>query len=139
MELNDALAFAAHHQQAVLTTIRSNGRPQLSNVNYHLGEDGILRFSITADRAKYRNLVRDPWACAHITQPDFWGYVVIEADASLSDVASAPDDATVEELIALYRGVNGEHPDWDDYRAAMVKDKRVVLRLSPTRAYGMLP
>jgi PPOX class probable F420-dependent enzyme len=139
MELTDALAFAAQHQQAVLTTIRSSGRPQLSNVNYHLGVDGVLRFSITADRAKYRNLVREPWACAHITQPDFWAYVVLEADVSLSEVAAAPDDAAVEELITLYRDVNGEHPDWDDYRAAMVRDQRVVLRLTPTRAYGMLP
>jgi PPOX class probable F420-dependent enzyme len=139
MELSDALAFAAGHHQAVLTTIRNNGRPQLSNVNHHVGEDGLLRVSVTADRAKYRNLVREPWACAHITQPDFWAYVVIEGDVSLSEVAAAPDDATVEELIALYRDVNGEHPDWDDYRAAMVSDKRVVVRLTPTRSYGSLP
>jgi PPOX class probable F420-dependent enzyme len=139
MELTDALAFAATQDRAVLTTLRSNGRPQLSNVTYHLASDGVLRFSITAERAKYRNLLREPWACAHITQPDFWAYVVIEADASLGHVALAPDDAAVEDLIALYRAVSGEHPNWDDYRAAMVRDQRVVLSLVPTRAYGMLP
>jgi PPOX class probable F420-dependent enzyme len=139
MELSDALAFAAGHHQAVLTTLRSNGRPQLSNVNHHVGEDGVLRVSITAARAKYRNLLREPWACAHITRPDFWSYVVIEGDVSLSPVAAARDDATVEELITLYRAINGEHPGWEDYRAAMVSDGRVVLRLLPTRAYGVLP
>jgi len=93
--------------------------------------------SITADRAKYANLVRDPRVSLHVTAEDFWSYVVLEGDADLTPVAAAPDDATVEELIELYRAVNGEHPDWDDYRAAMVADRRVVLRLRPTHAYGM--
>ena len=102
-----------------------------------MGDDGLVRISITADRAKYRNLVRDPRASLHVTADDFWSYVVLEGEADLAPVAAAPDDATVEELIDLYRSVNGEHPDWDDYRAAMVADRRAVLRLRPTHAYGM--
>jgi hypothetical protein len=51
---------------------------------------------------------------------------------------AAPDDATVDELIVVYRALLGEHPDWDDYRATMVRDRRVVVRLHPTRAYGMI-
>jgi hypothetical protein len=64
---------------------------------------------------------------------------VLEGDAQLSAVAAAPDDATVDELVELYRSLAGEHDDWDDYRRAMVADHRLVARLRPTHAYGMLP
>jgi hypothetical protein len=68
----------------------------------------------------------------------FWGYAVLEGDVTLSEVAADPHDATVEELIELYRSISGEHDDWDDYRVAMVRDRRLVVRLTPTRAYGAL-
>ncbi len=74
----------------------------------------------------------------YVSQEDFWAYVVVEGDAELSPVASAPDDATVEELVEYYRSLAGEHPDWDDYRRVMVSDRRLIVRLRPTRAYGML-
>jgi hypothetical protein len=74
----------------------------------------------------------------HVTSDDFWAYVVVDGDAEMSAVATKPDDPGVEELIELYRTILGEHPDWDDYRRAMVEDKRVVIRLRPTHAYGML-
>ena len=137
MELDHALDFARTHCQSVLTTIRSNGRPQLSNVMHAVLDDGTIGISITADRAKYHNLVREPWAALHVTQEDFYAYVVIEADVELSPVAAQPDDAAVEGLIELYRAMAGEHDDWDDYRRAMVEDKRVLVRLRPERAYGM--
>ena len=136
MEIAAALAYARAHDHGVLVTLKGDGRPQLSNIDHAVDDGGVVRVSITADRAKYRNLVRDPRVSLHVTAPDFWSYVVLEGDADLSPVAEAPDDATVEELIALDRAVQGEHPDWDDYRAAMVRDRRVVLRLRPTHAYG---
>jgi PPOX class probable F420-dependent enzyme len=139
MELTDAVAFARTTRQSVLVTIRGNRRPQLSNVLHAVGDDGVIRISITDGRAKYRNLLREPWAALHVTREDFYAYVVIEADATVSPVAAAPGDATVDELVELYRAVVGEHDDWDAYRAAMVRDHRVVARLTPTRAYGMLP
>ncbi|HVV31439.1 MAG TPA: PPOX class F420-dependent oxidoreductase [Mycobacteriales bacterium] len=138
MELSVAVDFARARRQSVLTTIRSNGRPQLSNVLHQVGDDDVIRVSVTADRAKYRNLVREPWAALHVAQEDFWAYVVIEGDVTLSDVAGTPDDAAVEELVALYRNLAGEHEDWDAYRAAMVTEKRAVVRIRPNRAYGML-
>src|SRR2546423_513290 len=138
MELTDAIDFARTKHHSVLTTIRSNGRPQLSNVAHLVGDDGVIRVSITADRAKYANLKREPWAALHVARDDFYAYAVLEGDVTLSPIAAAPDDAAVEELIALYRGVVGEHPDWDDYRRAMVAERRVIVRLTPTRAYGML-
>jgi len=138
MELGTAVDFARTHRQSVLTTIRANGRPQLSNVVHGVFEDGVIRISITADRAKYRNLSRDPWAALHITRRDFFAYVVLEGAVELSPVATSPDDATVEELIEYYRALTGEHDDWNAYRAAMVADRRVVVHFTPNRAYGML-
>ncbi len=139
MELDTALDFAKTTSRSVLTTIRRTGRPQLSNVTHWSAPDGVIRISITADRAKYFNLSREPWAALHITRADFWAYTVLECDVELTPVAATPDDATVEELIAYYRALSGEHPDWDDYRRAMVADRRGVARLHPSRAYGMLP
>jgi PPOX class probable F420-dependent enzyme len=132
------LDLIAGRHTGVLVTLKRDGRPQLSNVSYaYYPDDRLIKVSITATRAKYRNLQRDPRASFHVSSPDFWSYAVAEGSAELSPVAAEPDDATVEELIELYRRINGEHPDWDDYRRAMVADQRVVLRLPVERAYGM--
>ena len=139
MDLSRAIDFARAHRKGVLTTQKRDGRPQLSNIMYSIDAQGIVRISITADRAKTRNLRRDPRASLHVTQPDFWAYVVLEGEVELSDVAATPDDAATEELVELYRSMVGEHDDWDDYRAAMVRDQRLVARLIPARAYGLLP
>ena len=137
MDLTTALEYVRARDHGVLATLKTDGRPQLSNVNHSVGDDGVVRISITGDRAKYRNLVRDPRVSYHVTAEDFWSYVVLEGTADLTPIAAAPDDATVAELVDLYRAVQGEHPDWDDYRRAMVDDRRVVLRIHPDRAYGM--
>ncbi|MGY2009171.1 PPOX class F420-dependent oxidoreductase [Nocardia gipuzkoensis] len=139
MELAAAVDFARDHRRSVLTTIRRNGRPQLSNVLHVVGADGRIRISITADRAKYHNLVRDPWAALHVTRDDFFAYAVLEGTVELTPVAAAPDDPTVDALVDYYRTATGEHPDWDEYRNAMVTDRRALVLFTPTRAYGMLP
>jgi hypothetical protein len=82
--------------------------------------------------------LRVPWAALHVAREDFYAYAVIEADVELSPIASEPDDNTVEELVSIYRGIAGEHENWDEFRKAMVNERRVVARLRPTRAYGML-
>ena len=138
MELSKALEVARATNHSVFTTIRSNGLPQLSNVTHHTDADGIIRISTTANRAKYINLTRRPWAALKVDGPSFWSYAVLEGDVELSKIAAVADDQTVEELIMLYRSLAGEHPDWDEYRAAMVADRRVVIRLNPNRAYGLL-
>jgi PPOX class probable F420-dependent enzyme len=134
------LDLIASHQAGVLSTIKSDGRPQLSNVNYHYypaaAGSGLIKVSITADRAKYHNLQRDPRASLHVSTSDFWSYAVAEADAEFSAVAADPHDDAVEELIQLFRDVQGEHSDGEDYRRAMVADQRVVLRLPISRVYG---
>lgn len=137
MDLPTALAYVSERSRGVLVTLKGDGRPQLSNIMYGVGDDGLVRVSITADRAKARNLARDPRVSLHVTSTDFFSYVVLEGEAELSPVAAAVDDATVDELVALYRGMAGEHPDWDEFRQAMVDDHRLVVRVRPERAYGM--
>lgn len=124
--------------RGVLVTLRRDGRPQLSNVDY-LAEPGLIRCSTTAGRAKVRNLRRDPRVSFHVTTVDGGAYAVAEGMAALTPPAAAPDDATVEELVEVYRRIRGEHPDWADYRAAMVADGRLVLRLTVDRLYGWRP
>ena len=138
MELSRAIEFARANTHSVLVTMRGNGRPQMSNILHHVYEDGLIRVSITADRAKYKNLVREPWAALHITQPDFWAYAVLEGDVELTPIATRADDATVDELVDYYKAAVGEHDNWDEYRASMVTDRRVIVRFRPNRAYGML-
>ena len=81
----------------------------------------------------------DPRVTLHVASKDFWTWVAVEGTAELTPVAQGPHDAAVEELIAYYRGVSGEHENWDDYRAAMVADRRLVVRFRPEHAYGQLP
>lgn len=135
---NALLGMLSEGHGGVLVTLKRDGRPQLSNVSHaYYPDQRIIRVSITDDRAKTRNLRRDPRASYHVTGSDRQAYTVAEGTAELSPVAQDPYDDTVEELIRLYRDVLGEHPDWEDYRAAMVRDRRVVLRLKVERAYGI--
>ena len=138
MELGDAIDYVRSHRNGVLTTIKRDGRPQLSNIVYLVGDDGTVQISLTDSRAKTRNLRRDPRASLHVTASDFWSYAVLEGDVSLTPVTTDPNDATADALVEYYRALVGEHDDWDDYRRAMVNDGRLVATLVPTRAYGML-
>jgi PPOX class probable F420-dependent enzyme len=137
MDLTAALDFARDRKQGTLATIRSNGRPQLSNIMFVAGDGDSLVISITDTRAKTANLRRDPRASLYVIGDNFYQWVVIEAGAELSSVAADPHDATVDALVAYYKAGVGEHPDWEEYRAAMVSDRRLVLTLRPERAYGM--
>ena len=130
----------ASRRLGVLATSKRDGRPQLSNVAYSFDRGpGLIRVSVTDGRAKTANLRRDPRASFHVSSEDGWAYAVAEARAELTPVAERPDDPTVEELVGLYRAVQGEHPDWDDFRRAMVAERRLVLRLHVERVYGAPP
>ena len=115
----------AANNLGTLATILRNGRPHLSDVNY-AAEPGLIRISTVDHRVKTRNLRRDPRASLKVSGDA--GYAVAEGTAELSPVAAGRHDATVEEL--------KEHPDWDDYRRAMVADERLVIRLHVERLYG---
>ncbi|MFB8138981.1 PPOX class F420-dependent oxidoreductase [Streptomyces parvus] len=131
------LRLLGEQDGGVLVTLKQDGRPQLSNVNHAFyPEEQVVRVSITEGRAKTRNLRRDPRASYHVTSDDRWAWTVADGTAELTPPAGTPDDATVEALITLYRDVRGEHPDWDDYRRAMVEDRRVLLTLHIDHVYG---
>jgi PPOX class probable F420-dependent enzyme len=134
------LAVIAGNSLGVLATIKRDGRPQLSNVTYHFDPRAqAIEVSITEPRAKTRNLRRDPRASILVSSDDGWSYAVAEGNSILTPPAASPQDDTVEALIALYRNVAGEHPDWDDYRRAMVTDRRVLLTMPISHVYGMPP
>jgi PPOX class probable F420-dependent enzyme len=138
MQIDDALDFIRDKRNGMLIALKSDGRPQSSNISYAVGADGVIRISVTDGRAKTANLRRDPRASLHVNRDDFWAYVVIEADVTLTPVAQSPDDDTVNQLVEYYRAIVGEHDDWAEYRQAMVDDGRLLLELRPTHAYGML-
>jgi len=138
MDINDAIDFIRSRRNGILITEKSSGRPQSSNIAYLVDDEGRIVISVTDGRAKTANLRRTPRASLHVNRDDFWAYAVIEADVELTPVAADPNDATVDRLVEYYRSVAGEHDDWDDYRAAMVADGRLLLMLTPTHAYGML-
>lgn len=130
-------AVLAGRSLGILATTRRNGRPQLSTVMYHYSpENRLARVSVTAGRAKTKNLQRDPRAALHVTGDTAWQYVVADADAELTPPTDG-QDATADALVDLYRSVAGEHPDWADFRAAMAREHRLVLRLHVTHLYGM--
>lgn len=136
--LEDAFAFAGTRTQGALVTLRSDGRPQLSNILYLAGPDHTARISVTDSRAKTANLRRDPRAALHVTSKDFWSYVVLDGVVELSPVAATVHDRVVEELVAMYRQAQGEHPDWVEFRRAMVDQGRLVATLTATDAYGQV-
>ncbi|MGV0626823.1 PPOX class F420-dependent oxidoreductase [Mycolicibacter minnesotensis] len=134
------LALIRGNSLGVLATVKRDGRPQLSNVSYHFDPQAVaIQVSVTEPRAKARNLRRDPRASLLVSSDDGWSYAVAEGDAQLTAAAAAPDDDTVEALVALYRNISGEHPDWDEYRQVMVADRRVLLTLPISHLYGMPP
>ncbi len=122
--------------RGVLVTLKRDGRPQLSNVGYAQGAEDELLISTPSTTAKAANLRREPRASLHVASEDFWAYAVVEGTAQLSEPAKDPNDATVDALVDYYRTISGEHPDWDEYRAAMVSEGRLVITLAIERLYG---
>lgn len=136
LDIDEALAWAAGRTPAVLITIKADGSPQSSDVAFAV-IDGEIVISITDDRAKTTNIRRDPRVVVHITAPADWSYVAFSGEATLSPVTTDPGDATADLLVEYYEHVTGgQHPDWDEYRAAMIAEKRLIARLRPTRAVG---
>ncbi len=136
MELSQAIRWAADRKLAVLITIRSDGRPQSSDIVYAL-DDGVFVISVTAGRAKTVNLRRDPRAVLHISDEKAWSYVSLDGTVELSPATTSPGDATSDALVDYYERVaEGPHPDWDEYRRAMIDERRLIARFTPTSATG---
>lgn len=138
MELSDALTWADARKHAVLITTRADGRPQSSDVVYARDGDAFV-VSVTDDRAKTANMRRDPRIVLHLSEPDSWSYASFDGTVELSAVTTHPGDATSDALCAYYEAVaGGPHDDWDDYRRAMIDEKRLVARFTPTSVVGQL-
>ncbi|MEU9371128.1 PPOX class F420-dependent oxidoreductase [Streptomyces avermitilis] len=120
-----------------LVTLKRDGRPQLSNVGYAYDPEArIIRLMVTYSRAKTRNLRRDPRASFFVSDSAGFSYMVAEGDAELTPVTTDEHDAIADELVQVFRGFQGEHPDWEGFRAAMVRERRLVIRLHVAKVYG---
>ena len=119
-------AFLRENHRAVLATTKANGRPQLSPVTVAVDDDGAAMVSTRETSMKVANLRRDPWAGLCVFTDRFFGEWVQAAGPV--EIVALPD--AMEGLVDYYRRVSGEHPDWDDYRAAMTRDRRVLLRIT---------
>jgi PPOX class probable F420-dependent enzyme len=130
MQADEAREFIAAHHRAVVATQRADGRPQLSPVSCGIDAVGRVIISTRETAMKTKNLRRDPRASLCVFTDGFFGaWVQVEGRA---EVLSLPD--AMEPLVEYYRLLSGEHPDWADYRAAMVRDQRVIVRLTIDRA-----
>jgi PPOX class probable F420-dependent enzyme len=133
----DLHALIAASSLGILATIKADGRPQLSPVTpYYDVEAGVILISITASRAKYANLRRDPRAGLEVTSADGRTWATAEGTVTLTGPGADPDGPEVEALVAYYRAAAGEHPDWDEYRSVMVSDRRVLVSFQVERVYG---
>lgn len=137
MELERALTFAADRRNGLLTTLRRDGRPQQSVIFFQADGDRFT-ISLTATRAKTKNLQRDPRAALYVPSEDVFVWAGFDGHVELSEVAQRPDDAVVDQLVDYYRSGMGEHEDWAAYRQAMVDDQRLIATFVATSATGLL-
>lgn len=127
-----------NHGIGTLVTLKRDGRPQISNVLYYFDRaQHKFLISVTDTRAKTNNIRRDNRVSMHVDGEDGWSYAVAEGRAHLSTTARDPHDGTVGALVELYQRLQGEHPDWDEFRMAMIRERRVLLTVQIVRLYGM--
>ena len=138
MDLQRALNYTVDRRNALLTTLRSDGRPQQS-VIFYVQHGNQFTISVTDNRAKTRNLRRDPRAALFVPSDDVFIWVTLDGTVELSAVATSPDEATCDALVEYYRASVGEHEDWAAYRQAMINDQRLIATFTATSAAGMLP
>jgi PPOX class probable F420-dependent enzyme len=130
VDTGQAADFLRAHHRAVLATSRSDGMPQLSPITCTVDDEGRVLISTRETAVKTKNLRRRPRASLCVFTDTFFGeWVQVEGN---TEVISLPD--AMDLLVEYYRRVSGEHPDWDDYRAAMIRDRRVIVRMTITRA-----
>jgi PPOX class probable F420-dependent enzyme len=130
VDIGRATSFLSSNPRAVLATIRTDGRPQLSPVVVAVDDQRRVLVSTRETAIKAKNLARDPRASLCVLNDRFFGeWVQAEGSAELIHL---PDALPI--LEDYYRRISGEHPDWDDYRAAMQREKRLIIRITIDRA-----
>ena len=136
IELADGLAWAADVRGGTLITIRQDGRPQSSDV-HHAVVDSTIVFSVLPTRAKVYNIERDARVVYHVSHEG--SYVSFDATATVSPIATETHGPAMDILIDAYRAAaKKEHPDWDEFREAMVREKRRVITVTPTKVVGLI-
>ncbi|MEA2686091.1 MAG: hypothetical protein QOE93_1286 [Actinomycetota bacterium] len=129
MDLDKARDFIRQNHSGVLATYRADGRPQMSPVGVTVDDEGRVVISSRETAYKVKNLRRDPRVSVLVTKANSWEWVQVDGTAS---VLSLPE--AMEPLVDYYRQAAGEHPDWDDYRSAMERERRLVIRVDIERA-----
>jgi PPOX class probable F420-dependent enzyme len=130
MDIQVATEFARRHHRAVMTTYFPDGRAQLSPVLIGVDDEGRVLVSTRETAVKVHNLARDPRVALCVFTDGFFGdWVLLEGHAQLVHLPEA-----MQALVDYYRGISGEHPDWAEYRAAMRRDRRVLVRITVTHA-----
>jgi PPOX class probable F420-dependent enzyme len=131
MTPEEAVELIRTQHRAVMATTRSDGGVQMSPLVVGVDDDGTLVVSSRETAMKVRNLARRPWASLCVFPDSFFGgrWVQVEGPVAIEHLPEA-----MEGLVRYYRGVAGEHPDWDDYRRAMAEERRVLLRMRVERA-----
>jgi PPOX class probable F420-dependent enzyme len=131
VDINGLLEFVRPRHQMILVTTRTDGTPQLSPVTGGVSSDGRIVISSYPERAKMHNLRRAPRASVLVLSDDFGGaWVQVDGPAEVLDM---PSQEAEEALVDYFRCISGEHPDWDEYRAAMRKQGKSLIRLTPER------
>jgi PPOX class probable F420-dependent enzyme len=129
VDRHELLDFVRPRHHALLLTVRTDGSPQASPVTCGVDTDGRIVVSTYPQRAKTRNARRDGRVSIVVLSDDFGGaWVQVDGTAEVLDL---PD--SVEPLVEYYRAIAGEHPDWDEYRAAMVRQGKSIVRITPER------
>ena len=138
IDLATGLEYASSVQAGTLITLRRDGRPQSSDV-HHGVLAGTIVFSVLPTRAKVFNVERDPRVAYHITNHEDGSYLSFEAIAEVSPIATEINGRAMDTLIEGWRAVaKREHPDWDEFRHAMVAEKRRVITVTPTKVVGLI-
>ena len=138
MELTDKQKdFLSENHNAVCTTFRRNGAAQLSIVTSGLYGGGGAAFTTTADRAKHRNLARDPRCTLLVSHADWRPFLVLEGNATVLSQDNTPAEELRVAFREVFRAASGkEHPNWDEYDRVMVEDRRVIVIVTPEHVYG---
>ncbi|WP_343955277.1 PPOX class F420-dependent oxidoreductase [Nonomuraea longicatena] len=130
-------ALLAESRLGVLATIKQDGLPQLSPVMPFYDRDaGVIHVSTSAGTAKIVNLRRNPRAALEVTSSDGRSWATAEGTATLTGPGTDPNGPEVQALVDYYRAAAGDHPDWEEYRAAMVAQRRVLITLKVDHVYG---
>ena len=130
MTVDEAIEFTRTNHRGILSTRRRDGRPQMSPIAVAPGDAGTVLISTRETAMKVKNIERDPSVSVCVFTDGWYGaHVQLDGTAT---VLRLPD--ALEPLVEYYRSIAGEHPDWDDYRSAMVRDRRVLLRIAVTDA-----